>query len=238
LFHQNSLQDLLIGALLLNPSNRVSSGSKVNGILQLLRLILGDFAISSILHPLASYILNSSTIDVQYAWLVESPGPGIIMRQSVFEPLQTGLVSIDSMIPIGRGQIKIIVGDRGLGKTSIGLDTILNQKYKKVLCIYVAIGLKASLDVFLALMGSDGIFYLSMLVACASASALDQFLCAYTAIALSEFFVIVRQLPIFLMLDGLSKHAIASREIYLLLRGRQEEKHLFGEMFFVQDSLE
>jgi F0F1-type ATP synthase alpha subunit len=106
--YQNDTMDLLIGALLLNPSNRVSSGSKVNGILQLLRLILGDFAISSILHPLASYILNSSTIDVQYAWLVESPGPGIIMRQSVFEPLQTGLVSIDSMIPIGRGQRELI----------------------------------------------------------------------------------------------------------------------------------
>ena len=107
----------------------------------------------------------------------------------------------------------LIVGDRGPGKTSIGLDTILNQKYKKVFCIYVAIGEKASsiLDVFLALMGSDGIFYLSVLVACASASALDQLHNAYTAIALSEFFVIVRQLPIFLMLDGLSKHAIASR---------------------------
>lgn len=73
-----------------------------------------DLAISSILHPLASYILNSSTIDVQYAWLVESPGPGIIMRQSVFEPLQTGLVSIDSMIPIGRGQRELIVGYRML----------------------------------------------------------------------------------------------------------------------------
>ena len=103
------------------------------------------------------------------------------------------------MIPSGRSICSLIVGDRGPGKTSIGLDTILNQKYKKVFCIYVAIGEKASsiLDVFLALMGSDGIFYLSVLVACASASALDQ------------FFVIVRQLPIFLMLDGLSKHAIA-----------------------------
>ena len=112
------------------------------------------------------------------------------------------------MIPSGRSICSLIVGDRGPGKTSIGLDTILNQKYKKVFCIYVAIGEKASsiLDVFLALMGSDGIFYLSVLVACASA--LDQFIYAYTAIALSEFFVIVRQLPIFLMLDGLSKHAI------------------------------
>ena len=92
--------DLLIGALLLNPSDRISQGSKVTGIYSLLRLILGDFAISSILHPLTSYTLNSTCIDAQYAWLVESPGPPIIDRQSVFEPLQTGLVSIDSMIPI------------------------------------------------------------------------------------------------------------------------------------------
>jgi len=139
------------------------------------------------------------------------------MRQSVFEPLQTGLVSIDSMIPIGRGQRELIVGDRGPGKTSIGLDTILNQKYKKVLCIYVAIGLKASsiLDVFLALMGSDGIFYLSVVISCSSEVTLDQFLCAYTAIALSEFFVIVRQLPIFLMLDGLSKQGFFQAEKFI-----------------------
>jgi F-type H+-transporting ATPase subunit alpha len=237
--YQNETMDLLIGALLLNPSNRVSQGSKVNGIYSLLRLILGDFAISSILHPLTSYTLNSNYIDAQYAWLVESPAPPIIDRQSVFEPLQTGLVSVDSMIPIGRGQRELIVGDRGLGKTSIGLDTILNQKYKKVFCILSAIGQKAShiLDVFLAFMGCDGIFYLSVLYASASASALDQFLCAYTADALAEFFMIVRQLPIFLMLDGLSKHAYASREIYLLLRRPPGREAYPGEIFFVHSRL-
>jgi len=237
--YRNDTMDLLIGALLLNPSDRISSGSKVNGMLRLLRLILGDFAISSILHPLASYVLSSSTIDAQYAWLVESPAPGIIMRQSVFEPLQTGLLSIDSMVPVGRGQRELIVGDRGLGKTSIGLDTILNQKYEKVLCVYAAIGLKASsvLDVFLALVRSDAVFYLSMLVACASASALAQFLCAYTAAALSEFFMIVRQLPVFLMLDDLSKHAVASREIYLLLRRPPGREAYPGEIFFVHSRL-
>ena len=237
--YRNDTMDLLIGALLLNPSNRVSEGSKVNGMHSLCRIILGDFAISSILHPLSCYILNGSTIDAQYAWLVESPGPGIILRQSVFEPLQTGLVSIDSMIPIGRGQRELIVGDRGVGKTSIGLDTILNQKYKKVFCIYSAIGQKASsiLDVYLAFMGSDGVFYLSVVVASASASALDQFLCAYTAMALAEFFMIVRQLPIFLMLDGLSKHAIAAREIYLLLRRPPGREAYPGEIFFVHSRL-
>jgi F-type H+-transporting ATPase subunit alpha len=81
-----------------------------------------------------NFILNSGRIDVQYRWVVESPAPGIIDRQSVFEPLQTGVISIDSMIPIGRGQRELIVGDRQTGKTSIGVDTILNQKYKKVQC--------------------------------------------------------------------------------------------------------
>jgi F-type H+-transporting ATPase subunit alpha len=237
--YRNETMDLLIGALLLNPSDRISQGSKVNGMCALLRLILGDFAISSILHPLASYVLNAARIDAHYAWLVESPAPPIIDRQSVFEPLQTGLLSIDSMIPVGRGQRELIVGDRALGKTSIGLDTILNQKYEKVFCVFSPIGQKAShiLDAFLALVQCDAVFYLSVLYASASASALAQYLCAYTAAALSEFFMIVRQLPVFLMLDDLSKHAYASREIYLLLRRPPGREAYPGEIFFVHSRL-
>jgi F-type H+-transporting ATPase subunit alpha len=140
LYHNNPPMGLTIRALLLNPSNRVSEGGKVHGIYRLGHLILGDFAIGSILDPLGLYILNSGRIDVQYAWVIESPAPGIIDRQSVTEPLQTGLLSIDSMIPIGRGQRELIVGDRKTGKTSIGVDTILNQKYEKVFCIYAPIG--------------------------------------------------------------------------------------------------
>lgn len=211
---------LTIRALLLNPSNRVSEGGKVNGLYRLAHIMLGDFSIGSILDPLGCYILNSGRIDVQYAWVIESPAPGIIDRQSVSEPLQTGILSIDSMIPIGRGQRELIVGDRKTGKTSIGIDSILNQKYEKVFCIYTPIGQKASsiLEVFLAFIRKDAVFYLSVLYASASSSALYQFLCAYTAISLSEFFMIVRELPMFLMLDDLSKHAMAVREIYLLLR--------------------
>ena len=242
LYH-NDTMDLLIAGLLLNPSDRVSEGSKVNGIDSLLRVILGDFSIGTILHPLSSYISQGAGAQVNNnltsAWLVECPAPSIILRQSVFEPLQTGILSIDSMIPIGRGQRELIVGDRGTGKTSIGLDTILNQKYKKVFSIYSAIGEKASsvLDVFTGLMGNDATFYLSVVVACASASALDQFLCAYTATAFSEFFVIVRQLPVFLMLDDLSKHAVAGREIYLLLRRPPGREAYPGEIFFVHSRL-
>ena len=228
--YQNETMNLLIGALLLNPRTyRLSEGALVNAISRLASIILGDCAIGSILDPLGNFIMNSDRrIDVQYRWVVESPAPGIIDRQSVFEPLQTGVISIDSMIPIGRGQRELIVGDRQTGKTSIGVDTILNQKYKNVFTIYVPLAQKASsiLEVFLALIRKDAIFYLSLLVASASSSAVYQFLCAYTGSALSEFFVLVGELPGFLMLkacrralfqtfmlDDLSRHAMAYREI-------------------------
>jgi F-type H+-transporting ATPase subunit alpha len=97
---------------------------------RLASLNLGDYVIGSIIDPIGSFILNSGRIDAQYRWVIESPSPGIIDRQSVFEPLQTGVLSIDSMVPIGRGQRELIVGDRQTGKTSIDVDTILNQKYE------------------------------------------------------------------------------------------------------------
>jgi F-type H+-transporting ATPase subunit alpha len=233
--------NLLIGALLLNQADLdgIAEGAKVSGMSRLASIVLGDFAIGSILDPIGLNILNFGRIDAQYRWLIESPAPGIIDRQSVFEPLQTGIISIDSMIPIGRGQRELIVGDRQTGKTSIGVDTILNQKYEKVLCVYVAIGQKASsvLEVFLALVRRDAIFYLSMLIACGSSSAVGQFLCAYTGAALSEFFMIVRELAVFLMLDDLSQHAMAYREIYLLLRRPAGREAYPGEIFFVHSRL-
>ena len=117
--YRDQTMNLLIGALLLNPENRLSEGAKVSGKSRLASIILGDFAIGSILDPTGSFILVSSMrIDCQYRWIVESPAPGIIDRQSVFEPLQTGVLAIDSMVPLGRGQRELIVGDRQTGKTS------------------------------------------------------------------------------------------------------------------------
>jgi len=231
--------NLLIGALLLNPEDRLAEGAKVSGQCRLASIILGDFAIGSILDPVGNLIFNSGRIDAQYRWVIESPAPGIIDRQSVFEPLQTGVLSIDSMIPIGRGQRELVVGDRQTGKTSIGMDTILNQKYEKVLCVYVPIGQKASsvLEVFLALVRRDAIFYLSVLLASASSSAVCQFLCAYTGSALSELFMFVGELPCFQLLDDLSRHAVAYREIYLLLRRPPGREAYPGEIFFVHSRL-
>lgn len=236
--------NLLIGALLLNPSDGISEGQKVNGMSRLASIVLGDFAIGSILDPVGSYILNTTWISTSHPshrsyWLILNAAPGIISRQSVFEPIQTGIISIDSMIPIGRGQRELIVGDRQTGKTSIGVDTILNQKYEKVFCVYSPIGQKASsiLEVFLALVRRDAVFYLSVLYASASSSAVCQFLCAYTGAALSEFFMYVRSLAVFLMLDDLSKHAVAYREIYLLLRRPPGREAYPGEIFFVHSRL-
>jgi F-type H+-transporting ATPase subunit alpha len=143
------------------------------------------------------------------------------------------------MIPIGLGQRELVVGDRQTGKTSIGVDTIINQKFNSVLAVYVPIGQKASsvLEVFLSLVRRDAIFYLSLLVASASASAVNQFLCSYTGAALAEFFMLLREIPAFLLLDDLSRHAVAYREIYLLLRRPPGREAYPGEIFFVHSRL-
>merc|ERR1712060_987091 len=161
---------------------RLSEGSKVYSLSSLASLSIGDFVIGSLLDPQGNPVINSNKVEAKYRWIIEAPSPGIIERESVFEPLQTGLLSIDSMVPIGRGQRELIVGDRQTGKTSIGVDTILNQKYEKVFCVYLPLGAKASsiLEVFLALVRRDAIIYSSFLVASAASSACSQFLAAYT----------------------------------------------------------
>jgi F-type H+-transporting ATPase subunit alpha len=143
------------------------------------------------------------------------------------------------MVPLGRGQRELVVGDRQTGKTSIGLDTILNQKYEKVLCVYLPLGQKASsvLEVFLALVRRDAVFYLSMLVASAASSAVCQFLSAYAGAATCEFFMYVGGVAGYLMLDDLSRHAMAYREIYLLLRRPPGREAFPGEIFFVHARL-
>ena len=233
--YRNETMNLLIGGLLFDPGIRVGEGAKVNSTNKLPGIRLGDFVFSSILDPLGKLILNSGRIDCLSTWIIECPAPRIIDRESVFEALQTGLICIDAMIPIGRGQRELILGDRQTGKTCIGLDTILNQKYKKVFCVYVPVGQKASsiLQLFLALIRKDGTFYLSMLVASATSSGVCQYLSVYTGSALCEYYMLSAGIPCFLMLDDLSRHAMSYREIYLLLRRPPGREAYPGEIFFV-----
>jgi len=236
---RDETMNLIIGSLMFYPDQRIFEGSKVTSLSRLASILLGDYVIGSILDPLGNLLLNTGTVNAHYRWVIESPAPGIIDRQSVFEPLQTGIISIDAMVPIGLGQRELVVGDRQTGKTSIGVDTMLNQKYESVLAVYVPIGQKAAsvLEVFISLVRRDAIFYLSLLIASASASAVCQFLCAYTGTALSEFFMLLREIPAFIMLDDLSRHAVAYREIYLLLRRPPGREAYPGEIFFVHSRL-
>jgi F-type H+-transporting ATPase subunit alpha len=236
---RDKTMNLVTSALLLTPAVRMHEGSKVLGQSSLASIIIGDFAIGSLVDPVGTVILNTSRLDAKYAWVIESPAVGIVDRQSVFEPLQTGILCIDSMIPIGRGQRELVLGDRYTGKTSIGIDTILNQRNEKILCVYVAIGQKCSsiLEVYLALLSRNAVSYLCIVVAGASTSSVCQFLSAYTGCAISEFFMLVREVGTYLMLDDLSRHAVAYREIYLLLRRPPGREAYPGEIFFVHSRL-
>ena len=237
--YQNDTMNLLIGALLLNPRNPLDQGSSVHASTTLATIILGDSTIASILDPVGNLIFNSGRININYPWAIESPAPGIIDRQSVTEALQTGVIAIDSSIPIGCGQRELILGDRQTGKTSICIDTILNQKYRFIFTVYTSLGQSSSsiLQVFLSLLQKDAIFYVSMLMATASSSAVHQYLCAYSSTALSEFFVITGEFASLLILDDLSRHACAYREIYLLLRRPAGREAYPGEIFFVHSRL-
>lgn len=135
--YRDETQNLLIGGLLFDPENRIGSGALVSSTGKLPSIYIGSFMFGTIVDPLGQVILNSGKINSQNMWTIESPSPGIIDRESAFEALQTGLLCIDAMVPIGRGQRELVIGDRQTGKTSIGLDTILNQRSEGVFCVYV-----------------------------------------------------------------------------------------------------
>jgi F-type H+-transporting ATPase subunit alpha len=236
---RDETMNLVISGLQLQPDVRVYEGGKVVGSNNLAAVILGDFVIGSLLDPLGSQLLGTRNISSKNQWVIESPAIGIIDRQSVFEPLQTGLLCLDAMIPVGRGQRELILGDRYTGKTSIGLDMIINQRLEKVLCVYATIGQKAAaiLEVFLCLIKRDAVRYLVQLVASGSSSSASQFLSPYTGTAVAEFFMILRQLPCSIVQDDLSRHAVAYREIYLLLRRPPGREAYPGEIFFVHSRL-
>jgi len=231
--------NLLIGSILFESSAGVYYGARVAGSRMLACLVIGDYALGSMIDPIGSCVMASSNLSEGFIWVIDSPAPAIVDRQSVHEPLQTGLISIDTMIPIGRGQRELVVGDRQTGKTSLGLDCILNQSCELIACVYSPIGQKACsiLQSFLALCNSSSKDYLTLLYSSSSSSSVCQFLCAYSGAAVCEYFMYVRELGTFLLLDDLSRHAVAYREIYLLLRRPPGREAYPGEIFFVHSRL-
>jgi F-type H+-transporting ATPase subunit alpha len=158
---------------------------------------------------------------------------------SVHEPLHTGLLSVDAMIPIGRGQRELILGDRQTDKSSIGLDTVLNQRKSRIPAVFCPIGQKASsiLDSLVSLVSRDSLFFSSTLLSSASTPVVAIYLCAYSGSSLSEFLMCLFEMPVFILLDDLTKHAAAFREIYPLLRVPPGREAFPGEIFFVHSRL-
>jgi F-type H+-transporting ATPase subunit alpha len=170
---------------------------------------------------------------------VESPAPGIIVRQPVKEPLQTGLKAIDSMIPIGRGQRELIIGDRGIGKTAVAIDTIINQKGQGVICVYVAIGQKASTvaGVVERLKQSGAMDYSIVVVASASDPAPMQYIAPYSGCAMAEYFMYHEGKPTLCVYDDLSKQAAAYRQLSLVLRRPPGREAYPGDVFYLHSRL-
>merc|ERR1712159_877712 len=191
-----------------------------------------------IVNPLAVPIDDLDELTSSDTRLIEAPAPGIISRRSVYEPLQTGIVSVDSMIPIGRGQRELIIGDRQTGKTAVATDTILNQKGKDVICVYVAIGQKAATvaQIVNTLEEAGSMDYTIIVAANADAPATLQYLAPYTGATLAEYYIYKGQATL-VIYDDLSKQAQAYREMSLLLRRPPGREAYPGDVFYLHSRL-
>ena len=199
---------------------------------------VGDALIGRVVNPLGQPIDGKGAIQATERRPVEHPAPGIADRQSVNEPLQTGLKAIDAMVPIGRGQRELIIGDRGTGKTAIALDTIINQKGKDVICIYVAIGQKESTvaRVVQKLEETGALEYTIVVSASASTGAPLQYIAPYAGVAMGEYFM-YKGKHVLCVYDDLTKQAAAYRAMSLLLRRPPGREAYPGDVFYLHSRL-
>nr|UXE31208.1 ATP synthase CF1 subunit alpha [Ostreobium quekettii] len=233
-----NLESKNVGAVLMGKGLTVQEGSSVRATGKIAQIPVGEGFLGRIVNPLARPIDGKGEISASDNRLIESPAPGIISRRSVYEPLQTGLVAVDSMIPIGRGQRELIIGDRQTGKTAIAIDTILNQKGKDVVCVYVAIGQKASsiAQVVKELQERGALDYTIIVAAPADSPATLQYLAPYTGASLAEFFM-YQGTHTLVIYDDLSKQAQAYREMSLLLRRPPGREAYPGDVFYLHSRL-
>jgi len=233
-----NLESKNVGAVLMGLSTKIQEGSIVRATGRIAQIPVGEKFLGRIVDALARPIDGQGVIYAEQTRLLESPAPGIIARKSVFESLETGLIAIDSMIPIGRGQRELIIGDRQTGKTAIAVDTILNQKGKSVYCVYVAIGQKASsiAQVVSSLKKQDALDYTIVVTATADTPATLQYLAPYTGATLAEYFMYKGQHTL-VIYDDLSKQAQAYREMSLLLRRPPGREAFPGDVFYLHSRL-
>jgi F-type H+/Na+-transporting ATPase subunit alpha len=233
-----NLEEGETGIMLLGETNDVCEGMTIKSTGQILSVPVSEDMIGRVLSPLGLPLDGKGDIQSQVFYPVEKIAPGVIMRQSVNQPLQTGIKAIDALIPIGRGQRELIIGDRQTGKTALAIDTIINQRGQNVICIYVAIGQKESkvARIVAELEKAGAMEYTSVVVAGASDPAALLFIAPYAATALGEYFMDQGK-DVLVVYDDLSKHAIAYRQMSLILRRPPGREAYPGDVFYVHSRL-
>jgi F-type H+-transporting ATPase subunit alpha len=233
-----NLEEDSVGAVLFEESHMIKEGDMVKRTHRIMQVPSGPALIGRVVNPLGMPLDGKGSIKSDINMVVERMAPGVVDRQPVKEPLQTGIKAIDSMIPIGRGQRELIIGDRQTGKTAIAIDTIINQKNKDVICVYVAIGQKNSTVAYIIKVLEDygAMDYTIIVVASASDPSSLQYLAPYCGCAIGEYFRDNGQHAL-LVYDDLSKHAAAYREISLLLRRPPGREAYPGDVFYLHSRL-
>ena len=233
-----NLENDNVGAVLMGSGREILEGSTVRATGKIAQVDISDAIKGRVVNPLAIPIDGQGDLPQGSSRLIEFMAPGIISRKSVFEPLQTGITAIDSMIPIGRGQRELIIGDRQTGKTSIALDTIINQKSEDVVCVYVAIGQKASsvAQAVTVLKERGALDYTVIVAASADDAATLQYIAPHTGAAIAEHFMYNGQATL-VVYDDLTKQAQAYRQMSLLLRRPPGREAYPGDVFYLHSRL-
>jgi len=233
-----NLEEDMVGVIVLGSFRGIKEGSEVTGTGRVLQVPVGEAFISRVVDALGAPIDGKGAIEAKGSNPVEKIAPGVITRQSVTQPVQTGIKAIDALIPIGRGQRELIIGDRQTGKTAIAIDTILNQKGQNLLCVYVSIGQKDSKlrRIQAKLEDAGALEYTTIVAAGASVPAAMQYIAPYTGIAIAEYFMSQGK-DVLVIFDDLSKHAVAYREISLLLRRPPGREAYPGDVFYLHSRL-
>jgi F-type H+-transporting ATPase subunit alpha len=234
-----NLEESSVGVVILGDYLGIKEGDTVRGTGQLLSVPVGDALVGRVVDPLGRPLDGAGVIETPHRRPIETSAPGIAERQPVDEPLQTGIKAIDSMIPIGRGQRELIIGDRKTGKTAIGVDTIINQKGTGVICVYVAVGQKESTiaGVVEALREQGAMDYTIVVAAGSSDPAPLQYIAPYSGCAMAEYFTYERGGHTLCLYDDLSKQAAAYRQLSLLLRRPPGREAYPGDVFYLHSRL-